>query len=258
MTPHFKTSKTIGLGLIVPLLLLLLWDFQARNGGAGSFAFVSIGQIGSAIVELYRSGDLAAAYGASLIHAGGGRLWGGLIGLAVGAAMGLIKPVEWALAPLYHSFRQVPLLGWLPLIGLWFGSGENAKIIIVAISAFYPTVLYTFEGLKTVEKKLIEVGDIYRLNPWQTFWRIQWPAALPSVFTGLFQALAFAWISTIGVELLFASGNGLGTVMQNGQLNARLDIVLVCILCVGLTGFALNLLVTRLSRHVLRWRSVKE
>ncbi|HTN39500.1 MAG TPA: hypothetical protein VLZ84_00025, partial [Asticcacaulis sp.] len=101
MTPYFSKSKTIILGLIVPLALLLLWDFQARHGGAGSFAFVNLSQIGSAIVELYRSGDLGAAYGASLIHAGGGLFWGGLIGLLVGAAMGLVKPVEWALAPLY-------------------------------------------------------------------------------------------------------------------------------------------------------------
>lgn len=255
---YIAKYKTVLLGLIVPVLLLLLWDFQARHGGANSFAFVSLSQIGAALTELYRSGDLGAAYGASLIHAGGGLFWGGLIGLAVGAAMGLVKPVEWALAPLYHSFRQVPLLGWLPLIGLWFGSGESAKIIIVSISAFYPTVLYTYEGLKTVEQKLLEVGQVYRLNPWQQFWRIQWPAALPSVFTGLFQAIAFAWISTIGVELLFATGNGLGTIMQVGQLNARLDVVLVCILFVGLTGFVINFLVARLSRHVLRWRPVRD
>ncbi|WP_303828539.1 ABC transporter permease [Asticcacaulis taihuensis] len=252
-----KNIKTLLIGLIVPVLLLLLWDVQARQGGANSLTFVRLDQIGAALIELYRSGDLGAAYGASLIHAGGGLLWGGLIGLLVGAAMGLVRPVEWALVPLYNSFRQVPLLGWLPLIGLWFGSGESAKIIIVAISAFYPTVLYTYEGLKNVENRFTEVGSIYRLNAWQTFWRIQWPAALPSIFTGLFQALAFTWISTIGVELLFAAGNGLGTIMQTGQLNARLDIVLVCILFVGLTGFTLNLLVSALSRHVLRWRPVK-
>ena len=148
-------------------------------------------------------------------------------------------------------------VGWLPLIGLWFGSGDLSKVIVVSLSAFYPAVLYTYEGLNGVEARMLEVGRLYRLTPWQTFWRIRWPSALPSIFTGLLQSVAFAWIATIGVELLFPTGFGLGTVMQHGQLQARLDIVVVCIAVVGLTGFAINLLVARLSRHALRWRPVR-
>ncbi|WKL56742.1 ABC transporter permease [Asticcacaulis sp. ZE23SCel15] len=245
------------LGLIPPVLFLLWWDHEAAKGGANALAFVSLAQVGQALIDMFATGELGLSYGSSLGRALSGLLIGGGIGTLVGIAMGLSKPVEWAASPIYNSFRQVPILGWLPLIGLWFGSGDLSKLIIVALSAFYPTVLYTFEGLKQVEARLLDVGSVYRLNGWQTFWRIQWPAALPSIFTGLFQALAFTWISTIGVELLFSSGAGLGALMQQAQLQARLDIVLVCILFVGLTGFAINFLIKRLSQHVLSWRSIR-
>ncbi|MCP4637547.1 MAG: ABC transporter permease [Methyloversatilis sp.] len=247
----------IALGLLVPLALNLLWDHQARHGGEHAFAFVSAAQVAGALRELWQSGDLLTAYGNSLRNAFGGLFWGSVTGLAVGSAMALLRPVDWVLTPLYHGLRQVPLLGWLPLIGLWFGSGDLSKVIVVSLSAFYPAVLYTYEGLKGVEARMLEVGRLYRLTPWQTFWRIRWPSALPSIFTGLLQSVAFAWIATIGVELLFPTGFGLGTVMQHGQLQARLDIVVVCIAVVGLTGFAINLLVARLSRHALRWRPVR-
>lgn len=252
-----SAALRFGAGLVVPLLLFALWDHQARSGGEQAFAFVSAAQVGRALEELLRSGDLATAYASSLRNALGGLFWGSLTGFAVGAAMALLRPVDWMLTPLYHSLRQVPLLGWLPLIGLWFGSGDLSKVIVVALSAFYPAVLYTYEGLKTTDARMVEVGKLYRLDAWQVFWAIRWPSALPSIFTGLLQSVAFAWIATIGVELLFPTGFGLGTVMQHGQLQARLDIVVVCISVVGLTGFLINFLVARLSRHVLRWRPVR-
>ncbi|BBF81554.1 ABC transporter permease [Asticcacaulis excentricus] len=245
------------IGFLPPVLFFLWWDHQSAQDGAQALAYVSFAQIGQALSDTFGSGELGSAYLASLGRAFAGLLIGGSIGMAVGTVMGLSKPVEWAVSPLYNSLRQVPILGWLPLIGLWFGSGDGAKLIIVALSAFYPTVLFTFEGLKQAEARLLDVSRIYRLNAWQTFWRVRWPAALPSVFTGLFQALAFTWIATIGVELLFSSGFGLGAMMQQAQLQARLDVVLVCVLFVGLTGFLLNALIRQLSQRLLSWRSVR-
>jgi sulfonate transport system permease protein len=255
---NFKIKHLLWLlGFIPPVLFLLWWDHQAKQGGVNAHVYVSLAQIGEALRETLASGELTGAYAASITRAFSGLFIGGLLGTAVGAFMGLSKPVEWALQPIYNSFRQVPILGWLPLIGLWFGSGDGSKLIIVALSAFYPTVLFTFEGLKQADGALLDVGRVYRLTPWQTFWKVRLPAALPSIFTGLFQALAFTWISTIGVELLFASGFGLGSLMQSAQLQARLDIVVVCVLFVGLTGILLNTLIRQLSQRLLAWRSVR-
>lgn len=253
-----KTQNLVWLlGLIPPVLFLVWWDHQAKQGGTNAHIYVSLAQILGALRETFSSGELTGAYAASITRAFSGLFIGGILGTTVGALMGLFKPVEWALQPIYNSFRQVPILGWLPLIGLWFGSGDGSKLIIVALSAFYPTVLFTFEGLKQADKSLLDVSRVYRLTPWQSFWKVRWPAALPSIFTGLFQALAFTWISTIGVELLFASGFGLGSLMQSAQLHARLDIVVVCVLFVGLTGILLNALIRQLSQRLLAWRSVR-
>lgn len=257
-TDLFKVQNLVWLlGFIPPVLFLLWWDNQAKQGGTNAHIYVSLSEIWLALRETFASGELTGAYGASITRAFSGLFIGGILGTTVGAFMGLSKPVEWALQPIYNSFRQVPILGWLPLIGLWFGSGDGSKLIIVALSAFYPTVLFTFEGLKQADTALLDVSRVYRLTPWQSFWKVRWPAALPSIFTGLFQALAFTWISTIGVELLFASGFGLGSLMQSAQLQARLDIVVVCVLFVGLTGILLNTLIRQLSQRLLAWRSVR-
>ena len=108
------------------------------------------------------------------------------------------------------------------------------------LAAFYPAVLNTCESLRGVESRFLEVGRILSLNRWQTFARIQVPAALPGVFTGLSHALAFAWLASIGGELLFTAGPGMGSLMLLAENGGRMDQVLVCVLCISLTGYVMH------------------
>lgn len=255
--PAFAGITSWAAGLIVPLTLLLLWELQSRRGGGHSYAFVPLEAIGASFVALLQSGELVANMLASLRRAVTGLLLGGMAGIALGAAMASSALVDRIVGPVYHSVRQVPLLGWLPLIGLWLGNGDGSKLLIVSLAAFYPTVLNSYEGLKNVEARYLEVGRVLGFNRWQLFEHIALPAALPFIVTGLFQALAFAWISTIGTEILFGSGSGLGTLMQHAQAASRLDVVIVCVAGVGLMGFLMNSGFARVGRHVLRWQSVR-
>jgi len=241
-------------GFVLPVLLLLAWEVVSKKSHAYALAFVPLEAIASSLLEVVQSGSLFTNLIASLSTASTGLLIGGSVGLALGSLMALNQVADKFVGPVFHTVRQVPLLGWIPLIGLWFGNGLLAKTLVVCLASFYPMVLNTYEGLKNVEKNHLEVARVLGVSRWQTYRYIFIPSALPFIFTGIFHALAFSWISTVGSELLFTAGPGLGSLMQTAQMSARMDIVIVCVLSIGVTGLLMNVSFTRLSRHLLRWR----
>lgn len=246
--------RAIALSALFPILVLAWWEWESRHGGGHSYAFASLEQIGSSFIEMLMDGRLLFHSAASLQRALSALLIGGSIGIAVGIAMGQSRIMDKAASPLITTMRQVPILGWLPLVALWFGNGDGAKLMLVSLSAFYPTVLNTQKGMQAIDRKHAEVGRLYGFTRWQSLRLIAWPSALPLLFTGISQALAFAWIATIGVELLFSATAGLGTEMMAAQVAARTDIVVVCVACVGLMGFALTQLFALLRTRLLRWQ----
>ncbi|TBU94000.1 ABC transporter permease [Phytopseudomonas dryadis] len=244
-------------GLLLPLLLIALWEFMSRQGAAQAYAFVPLATIGDALGELIDSGELLLSVLATLERTCVGLLFGVLCGVAVGALMALSPLADRLLGPLYHSIRQVPILGLIPLIALWFGSGELAKRLIVSLAVFYPMVLNTYEGFRHVERRYREVGRIFELSGPQQFIHVLLPGALPSMVNGLLHALAFAWVSSMGSELFLATGAGLGNLMMNAEAGARMEVVVIAVLCIALLGYAMNHLFSRLSRHLLRWRNLR-
>ncbi|QAY76049.1 ABC transporter permease [Sphingosinicella sp. BN140058] len=256
MRSHQHPAARIALGFVIPILLLALWQVQAEAGGARALAFVPLASIGAAFAELAKSGQLLGDALSTTSRALTGLLLGASAGIAVGTLMGLSRPIERSIGPLYHAIRQVPLLGWLPLIGLWIGNGEAAKLLIVGLAAFYPTVLNTYEGLIQGERRHADVAHLFGFSSVQTFLHVLLPGALPLILTGLSQAIAFAWIATIGTELLLGAGAGLGAAMSLAQAQQRMDVILVEIAVTGLIGFTLNSLFAALRRHALRWQPV--
>lgn len=241
-------------GLLAPIVILAWWQAQASAGGARSLAFAPLDSVAATFVELARSGQLRDDALATLSRAVVGLLVGGSLGVALGVAMATMRTVDRMIGPLYNAVRQVPLLGWLPLIGLWLGNGDSAKLLIVSLAAFYPTVLNAYEGIVNVERRYLEVGHIYGFSAAQRFGLILLPAAMPSIMTGITQALAFAWIATIGTEIVLGSGSGLGATMSMAQTQQRMDIILVAILVTALLGFTLNHLFAGLRAYLLRWQ----
>ena len=244
-------------GLVLPVLLVLLWDALSRQGATWAYALVPVNTIGAAFVELLGNGELQTNLLASLARTTTGLALGIGFGVTVGVLMALSKVADRLIGPLFHSIRQVPMLGWIPLIAMWFGNGEVSKILIVTLAAFYPMVLNTYEGFSGVDKRYREVGRVLELSRVQQFVYVLLPAAVPSMANGVLHALAFAWVTAVGSELFLSSGPGLGNVMMNAEAGARMEIIVVCVLCIGLCGYLMNLLFSRLSRYVLRWRSIR-
>ncbi|MFV3131564.1 ABC transporter permease [Niveispirillum sp. KHB5.9] len=241
-------------GLLLPALLLGFWQWASGIDASTAYAFVPLDQVWTRLLELLSTGELAINAGSSLGRALTGLALGGLSGVVLGSLMAAFPLVERLFGPLLQAFRQVPLLGWLPLVGLWLGSGEGAKQLLVAVAAFHPLLLNSYEGFAQAEKKYLEVGRVLVLSRWRGFRFILLPSALPSILTGIGQALAFAWISTIGVELLFGTGAGLGSLMHTAQMAGDMAVVLLSVIAIGLMGYGLNMILSLVRARLLRWR----
>lgn len=262
-------AAALAKGVLLPLALLLAWEWASRQGSGAAYVFVPLSQLWHGLLELVGaapgsssgsgsgagSGELWLHLHASLLRTLKGLLIGGTLGIATGTLMAQSAVADRLIGPLYHSIRQVPLMGLVPLLGLWVGSGDAAKLLVIVIAAFYPTVLNTSEGIRRVDLAYREVGKMLTLTRAQTFRRVLLPAALPAIVTGITHAQAFAWLACLGGELLFSAGPGMGALLVNGEQAGRMDIVLVTVLAIALLAQAMNWLFQRAARQLVRGRS---
>lgn len=252
-----RRGTRLAIGLVAPALLLAWWQWLATSGGASSVALAPLGSVDSAFLELVHNGTLVGDITATLGRAFSGFVIGAGLGVATGTAMAVWPLLNRVIGPLLHALRQVPMIGWLPLIGLWFGTGQGSELILVCTGAFFPAMLNTHAGIANVEPRYIDVGDVFRFDTTQRFTRILLPAAMPLILTGLTQSLAFAWIGTLAGELIMGAGGGLGVTLQVAQIQQRLDIILVTVAITAVLGFAINQIIARVRREVLRWQPVQ-
>ena len=247
----------LGRALLVPLVLAALWQTLSSDP-ARAYVFVPLTKVAKSAVELVLDGELVWNVLASLRKTLTALVLGSLAGLAVGSLLAASDRFERAFGPSLHAFRQVPGLGLAPLIGLWFGTGELAKIVLIFLAVFYPVLLSTYAGVRAIDVKYLEVARVYALDRSQVFRKLMLPAMLPYLHTGLSQAVAFAWLSTIGSEMLLTSGAGIGNLMQHAQAGGRMDIVIVCVIAVGALSMTIDHLLQRLGRRVMRWRDTAQ
>lgn len=253
MIPRADTARRALRGTVLPLALLGAWILLSRSR-TYSYAFVPIREIAHAFAELTANGDLARGLFASLAKALIALLLGAPSGIALGALLGASRWVDRALGPAFHVIRQVPYLGLAPLIGLWFGGGDVAKILLVFLAVLFPMTLSTYEGVRNVEPRLIEVAHVLKLDRRQVFVKVTLPSVLPYAYTGLSQAITFAWIATVGSEMLLHAGQGVGTLLQAAEAGGRIDSVLVCVLSVTVASVGIDRLLGYVGRRTMRWQ----
>lgn len=252
-TPSLALPRALR-GWVLPLLLLLLWWLAVSLGWSKSPLLVPVSQVWHTAVEQTVSGELWRALRSSL--------WRDLLGFAIGASAGLIfgtvlglsRLFESLLGPSFHTLKQISLFAWIPLLSVWFGLGDAAKVAFLSLAAFFPVVLNTFEGIRSVAPELIEVGRVFEFSRWQMLRRVVLPSALPSVFAGIHLGLIYAWLATLGAEYLLVSGQGIGNTLIDGREQFKMDLVLFGVIVVGLVGFALNWLASQLEHRLLAWR----
>jgi sulfonate transport system permease protein len=239
--------------LLVPLVLAGAWHLLSQNA-ARAYVFVPLEKVARSALELLLNGELFWNVLASLRKTLSALVLGGMAGLGVGTALAASDRFERAFGPSLHAFRQVPGLGLAPLIGLWFGTGELAKLLLIFLAVFYPVLLSTYAGVRAIDVRYLEVARVYALPRSEVFRKVMLPAMLPYLHTGLSQAVAFAWLSTIGSEMLLTSGAGVGNLMQHAQAGGRMDVVIVCVIAVGTLSMSMDHLLQRLGNHLMLGR----
>jgi sulfonate transport system permease protein len=175
------------------------------------------------------------------------------MGLLLGSWVGLSRGAERLLDTSVQMLRTVPFLAMAPLLIIWLGLGEAPKITLVGLAAFFPLYINTFGGIRNVDRKLIEVGQVYGLSSAEMLRRVIIPAALPAVFTGTRYGLGVAWLALVVAELMGAT-RGLGFMLVEGREFVRIDTIVGGILLFSVVGKVVDTFVRMLEIRFLRWR----
>lgn len=255
--PARASRRRLWRGLAIPGALLVAWIVLAHSDLVRSPLLVSPLRIVTLPFVDEAGRHLWLGLGASVVRLALGFAIGAAAGIAFGLLIGMARTAERVAAPSFNALRQIALFAWIPLLTAWFGNGDGAKIVYVALSAFFPTALNTHEGLRTIPAQYLELARALQLSTRQRIRLLLLPAALPSIFIGVQIALITAWIGTVGAEYAMGVGRGIGTFMSGGREQFRMDVVLLGVLVLSLVGFGINVACTRVFRRLLHWQGEK-
>ncbi|WP_439624784.1 ABC transporter permease [Shinella sp.] len=241
--------------LVLPVSLLLIWSVTASLGWIPVQILPPPSMVVDAFFELTATGELQAHTLISLERVLWGFALGAVIGLPLGAVMGISETARKYLDPIFLAIAQVPPIGWIPMLILFLGIGEGLKIVIIAKAAMIPMAVNTYAGIRNVPIAWREVGEVMTFNKSMQLRYIVLPASLPTIFSGIRYGLANAWLALVAVELL-ASSEGLGYLMVWGRQLFAMEFVLLAMVFVGLIGFALDASLAAVEARLLKWQRV--
>lgn len=239
-------------GLALPFAALALLEVVVRQGWLPNHLVPAPSEILDTLARLGVT-RVARHVGASTLRVAAGFAAGAGLALVVGAAMGLSRRIDALFEPTFQALRAIPSLAWVPVLLLWLGIDEAPKITLIAIGAFFPVHLAVVAGIRDVDRKLVELGAVYRLGPFALFRRILLPAALPQIVTGLRTGLSLAWMFMVAAELIAAT-RGLGFLLSDGRETGRQDLVFGAILLLALLGKLTDGAMARIESRWLGWR----
>jgi sulfonate transport system permease protein len=240
------------IGWIVPVLLIAIWEAAARIGSIPANVLPAPSDVVAAAIRLAKSGELAQNIWVSSLRALSGFVVGGGIGLALGLANGLFSLSEKLTDTTLQMIRNVPHLAMIPLVILWFGIDEEAKLFLVALGVFFPMYINTLHGIRGVDPQLVEMGRVYGMSPSRLFWRVVLPGALPSIFVGMRYALGIMWLTLIVAETISAS-SGIGYMAMQAREFLLVDVVVLSIVIYALLGKLADSVARLFERLSLQW-----
>lgn len=238
-------------GFLVPVVILGAWQLVTAFGLVPASQLPAPAEVWAAGVDLAQRGWLQQDVAISVQRVLIGFLIGAVLGLVLGAVVGLSRLGDILLSTTFAAIRAVPSLAWVPLLILWLKIGEESKITLIAIGAFFPVYTTVSATLRHVDKHLVEAGRAFGLNGVALFRTVQLPAVTPSVVSGLRLALAQSWLFLVAAELI-ASSMGLGFRLVDSQNNGRVDRIFFVIIVLALLGAITDALVGVLDRWIKR------
>ena len=237
---------------LFPVLVLVAWQVSSQAGWLSTRVLPEPWAVLKAFWALTVSGEIWQHVATSTWRAMVGFAIGGGLGLALGLLTGTFKSAETLLDSTLQMIRNIPALALIPLVILWFGIDEWAKLFLVALGVFFPIYLNTFHGIRSVDKGLIEMARSYGLSGWKLYTQVILPGSVASILVGVRFSLGLMWVLLIVAETISAQA-GIGYMTMNAREFLQTDVVLVGILLYALLGKLADVLAKGLERWWLRW-----
>ena len=249
-------TRRIGLaGLLLPFALAALWEGLARFGLVNARLMPPPSVVGRTLWSLAASGELATHALATLSRVAAGFGIGAGAGTVLGALTGSLPLARGLLDPTLQALRAIPSIAWVPLFILWFGIFEASKVALIAVGVFFPVYLGVAAAIQDIDRKIIEVGRVFRLSRLAMVRRVLLPAILPAWFTALRSGLGLGFMFVVAAEIMGAS-EGLGYLLVDGQQLGRPDTIIATIIAFAVLGKLADGLLLALTRPFLAWQDL--
>ncbi|MBA8816135.1 sulfonate transport system permease protein [Microbacterium halimionae] len=253
-TPHWffprRLARVIG-GLLIPIAILGVWQAVTATGLIPSYRLPAPAAVVDAAIQLSESGELWFHVAISVQRVLLGFTIGSTVGLIFAALVGLTRVGDILLTPIFAALRAVPSLALVPLLLLWMGIGEDSKVTLIAIGAFFPVFTTVSGALRQVDPQSVEMARSFSLRGFALFRTVQLPAVVPSIMSGLRLAMAQSWLFLVAAELL-AAAMGLGFLLTLAQSTGRVDQILLAIVLLAILGTLSNAVLSGAQKYLLR------
>lgn len=250
---RLSADPRILLGVFLPVAIALLWEAAVRLGLAEGRLVPPPSRIALTLQTLAATGELWAHVWATLWRVAAGFALGGLAGILFGALSGASETVRRLIDPTLQALRAIPSIAWVPLFILWLGIFEASKVALIAVGVFFPVYLGVADAILSVDRKLVEVGRVFRLSRAALARRILLPAVLPSALVALRSGLGLGFMFVVAAEFMGAS-EGLGYLLVDGQQMGRPDRILAAIIAFALLGKLCDTILVQATRPLVRWQ----
>lgn len=254
---QLQSASAAALPYLFPLLIVLVWQGIGTLGLIDPVLMPTPAEVLSELYSMASSGTLLTHLLVSAQRVALGFASGIAVAIVLGAITGFSKTWRSVIDPTIHGLRTVPGLAWIPMFILWFGIDEGSKVGLIALASFFPTYLNFMSGIARADRKLIEVGRVYRLRGVRLIRMVLIPHSLPFLFVGLRQSMGVAWLVVVAAELMGAS-KGIGYLLMDGEMTGRPHVVVACMIVFALCGKSTDLFLEVLSRRVLHWQDTLE
>lgn len=235
-----------------PVGVVIIWQLLSMVGAIPAQVLPAPLSVVTAAITLAETGELFTNIGVSALRAISGFVVGGSIGFALGLINGLSRLSETLFDTTVQMLRTIPNLALLPLVILWFGIGDEARLFLISLGVMFPIYLNTFHGIRNIDPGLIEMGQVYGLNFWQLLWKIILPGAMSSILVGVRFSLGIMWLTLIVAETI-AADSGIGYMATNAREFMQTDVVVLAIVLYALFGKLADVIARALERYWLRW-----
>ncbi len=243
------------LGLLVPVAVALAWELLVGAGLVNGRLLPPPSRVFAALLELAQGGELTRHVLATSARVAAGFAIGVMAGTLIAAATGYSVLLRRLLDPALQGLRAVPSIAWVPLFILWLGIFEASKVMLIAVGVFFPVYLGTLGAILSIDRKIVEVGRVFRLSAFALVRRILLPAILPAYVLALRGGLGLGWMFVVAAEFMGAS-EGLGYLLVDGQQLGKPDQIVAAILTFAVLGKLSDGLLATIAAPFLRWVDV--